>query len=133
MTLRTLIPMLNVSDIERSLTFYKDALGFAVVSDPTAVTEWRWCTIRSGGCELMLSESRTDAAPPGPINPHEDTTWPAIYYFYPDDIRALYTKVRKQGFQTTPLETTFYGMTEFSMQDPDGHLLSFGQDLEQQA
>ena len=32
------------------------------------------------------------------------------------------------GYQPTPLQVTSYGMHEFSLVDPDGHMLSFGQD-----
>ena len=32
------------------------------------------------------------------------------------------------GYQPTPLQVTIYGMREFSLTDPDGHMLSFGQD-----
>ena len=33
MALKNLVPMLNVSDIDASLAFYREALGFEVVSD----------------------------------------------------------------------------------------------------
>jgi len=128
MKLKNLIPMLNVSDIERSLDFYRKALGFVVASDPECVKEWRWATIRSGDTELMLSETDCDLGLAKDIDPHHDTGWPTIFYFYPDDVTALYDHVRQQGYRPTRLETTFYGMLEFSLQDPDGHVLSFGQD-----
>ncbi len=126
--LNSLIPMLNVSDIEASLAFYREALGFEVVSAPKSVSEWRWATIRSGDAELMLSESDCDIGLVKGIDPHHDTRWPTIFYFYPDDVEALHAHVRDAGFACTEPETTFYGMREFSMQDPDGHLLTFGQD-----
>ena len=128
MKLEQLIPMLNVADIERSLDFYSRAMAFEVVSDPAMVAEWRWATIRSGNCELMLSE--TGHPPPArPVaDPHTDVSWPAIYYFYPDDVEALHAAVIEQGFEPTALMTTHYGMREFSLRDPDGHMLSFGQD-----
>ncbi len=128
MRLENLIPMLNVSNIETSLDFYQRALGFEVVSDPEAVKEWRWATIRSGDTELMLSETQCDLGLDQGVDPHEATSWPAIFYFYPDDVAALHAHVNRQGFSPTPLGVTFYGMREFSLQDPDGHLLSFGQD-----
>ncbi len=133
MTLQNLIPMLNVSDIETSLDFYRRACGFEVVSDPAAVSDWRWATIRSGNTELMLSESRHQPDPEPVENPHSDTRWPAIYYFYPDDVVALYAEVIRNGFEPTALEVTHYGMREFSLTDPDGHLLSFGQDADESA
>ncbi len=131
MTLKTLIPMLNVADIEASLEFYRDALGFEVVSLPDKVKEWQWATIRSGATELMVSQTEEGPQLAMPIDLAANSGWPTIFYFYPDDVVALYESVRAKGFETTELETTFYGMREFSMQDPDGHVLSFGQDVEE--
>ena len=128
MTLRQLIPMLNVSSIRASLDFYRDALGFDVVSNPDAVDEWHWATIRSGDTELMLAQ--TDGGPElaAGKDPHEEVHWPTIFYFYPSDVEQLYASVVAAGFHPTPLKDTFYGMREFSLRDPDGHWLSFGQE-----
>ncbi len=131
MKLTRLIPMLNISNIEQSLAFYNKALEFEIVSPAETVKEWRWATIRSGEVELMLSESRCESEPQKTIDPHSDTSWPTIFYFYPDDVDALYAHVRQMGYQPTKLEVTFFGMKEFSLQDPDGHLLSFGQDADE--
>ena len=128
MKLKHLTPMLNVSNIETSLKFYQKALNFEIVSPKDTVKQWRWATIRSGDTQLMLSESCSNLGLNKNIDDQEDSNWPTIFYFYPDDVEQLYQHVNKQGFQTTELETTFYGMREFSMRDPDGHLLSFGVD-----
>ena len=128
MKLKNLIPMLNVNDIKTSLGFYESALDFKVVSDPSAVEEWRWATIRSGETEIMLSESETDLGLVKKIDPHECTTWPVIFYFYPDNVTQLYQHIKDCGYHPTSLTTTIYGMKEFSIQDPDGHMLSFGED-----
>ena len=133
MQLKHLVPMLNVSNIESSLDFYQNALEFKVVSDPSAVGEWRWATIRSGHTELMLSESRHEPGLRNIADPHSDTDWPVTFYFYPDDVVRLYSHMLAGGFKPTALKVTHYGMREFSLIDPDGHLLSFGQDAESSA
>jgi uncharacterized glyoxalase superfamily protein PhnB len=127
--LQNLIPMLNVSHLETSLNFYQTVLGFAIVSPLEAVTAWRWATIRAGKTELMLSETEAQLNLPKNIDPQIDVRWPIVLYFYPDDVEALYREVMEQGTQPTPLIETLYGMREFSLQDPDGHVLSFGQDI----
>ncbi len=131
MKLLNLVSMLNVSNIDNSLDFYQTALGFEVVSDPAAVRDWRWATIRSGHTELMLSETGHAPAPKDISDPHQDNSWPTIFYFYPDDVVRLYTHVVAAGYEPTALEVTHYGMREFSLVDPDGHVLSFGQDSKQ--
>jgi len=130
MALKNLIPMLNVSDIDASLEFYREALGFRVVSDPQAVRQWRWATIRSGWTELMLSQTGSGPGLEVNADPHADTAWPAIFYFYPDDVARLYARVIARGFEPAQLRDTIYGMRELSLQDPHGHLLSFGQDAQ---
>lgn len=127
MALKNLIPLLNVSDIEASLDFYRDALGFQVVSNPQAVKEWRWATIRSGWTELMLSQTGSGPGLSSSPDPRANTNWPTIFYFYPDDVARLYAQVVARGYQPSPLIDTVYGMREFSLPDPDGHLLSFGE------
>ncbi len=119
--------MLNVSDIEQSLDFYSRALGFALISDPSAVRSSRWATVRSGNAELMLSEFRHAAIAQKTGNPRRDRDCSVVFYFYPDDVVALYAHVIASGFEPSPLEVTGYGMREFSLADPDGHLLCCGQ------
>jgi uncharacterized glyoxalase superfamily protein PhnB len=130
MALKNLIPMLKVSDIEASLEFYREALDFKVVSNPDAVKESRWATIRSGWTEIMLSQTESPPVTLGINHPESGDAWSAIFYFYPDDVARLYAQVIARGYQPTPLKVTVYGMREFSLSDPDGHRLSFGQNEE---
>jgi uncharacterized glyoxalase superfamily protein PhnB len=131
MRLKRLTPMLNVADIERSLSFYQAIAGFELVSPRDALEQWRWAHIRAGDCELMLSESGGPANPGAPVDTSEDDGWPAIYYFYPEDVTALHGEIRRQGLQASDLRVTFYGMKEFELRDPDGHILWFGQETEE--
>ncbi len=128
MKLTSLVPMLNVSNIHQSLKFYDEAFGFKVVSDPNMVQEWKWATLRSGDTELMIAETGGNPNLPRGIDSHSDSNWPCVFYFYPDSVVDLYNHVIACGFKPTALETTFYGMKEFGIQDPDGHLLCFSQD-----
>ena len=120
--------MLNIKNIEESLQFYKTALNFKVVSDEAAVNEWRWATIRSGDTELMLSETESPPTLEKGIDPQENINWPVIFYFYPEDVELLHAHLLDNGYQPTSIINTIYGMKEFSIQDPDGHMLSFGAD-----
>ena len=128
MKLKHLIPMLNIRDIEESLRFYQSALGFEVVSDKAAVKEWRWATIRSGNTELMLAETGQAPVFAKGIDPQETVSWPALFYFYPESVEELHAHVVGRGYRPTEIITTIYGMKEFSLQDPDGHMLSFGEE-----
>ena len=130
MSFNRLTPMLNVSNIEASLAFYRDALGFEVVSPAELVSEWRWATIGAGAVELMLSESGGCSGLEQGTDPHADESWPTIFYFYPQDLDALHRQATAAGYAPQEIKITCYGMREFSLQDPDGHMLSFGVDAE---
>jgi hypothetical protein len=52
-------------------------------------------------------------------------------YFYPEDVESLDASVRAAGCETSELVVRFYGMKEFEMLDPSGHVLVFGQETDE--
>lgn len=129
-----LVPELQVSDFSKSLTFYIDLLGFSVVySRP----EEKFAYIKRGNAEIMLEE---------PTNP--ERTWNTAELKHPygrginfqievEDIDSLYDKIKPTGFVPfLDMEEKWYqkdafqvGNRQFLIQDPDGYLLRFYQDL----
>jgi uncharacterized glyoxalase superfamily protein PhnB len=53
----------------------------------------------------------------------------AVLYLYPDDVTAYHQQVRANGLTLPELSVTFYGLTEFRIEDPDGNRLWIGQDV----
>jgi glyoxylase I family protein len=55
--LRGLTPLLYVYDLQTSVRFYCDLLGFevAMTSDPGEGEPYYWVMLRRGGMELMLN------------------------------------------------------------------------------
>jgi catechol 2,3-dioxygenase-like lactoylglutathione lyase family enzyme len=125
MALTRLVPMLHVADFDRSLAFYRDGLGFQVTSPEAVAREWHWAHLACDGVEIMLAGGRTGGPIRTPASTGED--WPAMYYFYPDDVVALQRTLSDRGLAVGSLCVTAYHMKEFACLDPDGHLLTFGQ------
>ena len=48
-------------------------------------------------------------------------------HFSAEDIAAYHRQVRANGVAVPDLDTTFYGMMEFRLDDPDGNRLWIGQ------
>lgn len=63
------------------------------------------------------------------ITAHPDVLRRSVLYLYPDDIAACQQQARQNGLVVLDLEVTFYGMTEFRLNDPDGNRLWIGQGL----
>lgn len=116
MKMNRLIPMLPVNDMPASVDFYR-RLGFSVEQRND---EWRWAMLRFGDCRLMVDQS---------INVHPAVPRFSVVYLYPDDIAEYHRQVRDNGLIVPDLEVTFYGMTEFRLEDPDGNRLWIGQAL----
>jgi catechol 2,3-dioxygenase-like lactoylglutathione lyase family enzyme len=110
----SIIAMQPVGNLPASVEFY-GKLGFRVEDRND---EWRWAMLSFGDSRLMLDES---------INPHAGIPRIAVLYLYPDDIVAYHRDVRARGLAIPDLEVTFYGMTEFRIDDPDGNRLWIGQ------
>lgn len=117
MKLTGMIPMLPVRSMPASVAFY-EKLGFQVEERRD---EWRWAMLAFDDCRLMVDES---------INVHPDAPRQSVLYLYPDDIVAYHRMVRASGIDLPDLTTTFYGMTEFRLDDPDGNRLWIGQERE---
>jgi len=114
MKLNRLIPMLPVRSLPASVAFYQK-LGFTVEQRDDS---WRCAMLCLGDCHLMLDES---------INVHPASPSSAVLYFYPDAIVEYHAQVRRNGLLVPDLDVTFYGMTEFRIEDPDGNRLWIGQ------
>ncbi len=114
MKMMRITPMLPVKQVEASLQFYQK-LGFQV---ERFQKEWGWGMLRWDDCRLMLDQS---------INAHPAAPRQSVIYLYPDNIAEYHASVRRAGLAIPDLETTFYGHTEFRLEDPDGNRLWIGQ------
>lgn len=114
MKMQRLIPMLPVASMPESVEFYAK-LGFAVEHRHD---QWGWAMLRFDECRLMVDQS---------INLHPDAPRLPVIYLYPEDIVAYHAQVQARGVEVPALEVTFYGMTEFRLDDPDGNRLWIGQ------
>ena len=114
MKMSRLIPMLPVKSMPSSVEFYLK-LGFTV---ERREDRWGWAMLRFDECRLMLDQS---------INLHRAAPRQSVIYLYPEKIEVYHQWVRKNGVHAPDLEVTFYGLTEFRIDDPDGNRLWIGQ------
>lgn len=115
MKMTRLIPMLPVRSMPASVEFYQK-LGFSVEQRND---HWHWARLCFGECRLMVDQS---------VNVHPEAPRDFVLYLCPDDIVEYHRQVRENGLDVPDLEETFYGMTEFRIDDPDGNRLWIGQD-----
>lgn len=115
------MPVLQVADVKRSEQFYCERLGF--ISHGVWGDGPDFCIVQCGRVTLALDRSRDGA--PIPRNQY----WAA--YIYVEDADRLHDQARRNGVEIVrDPEDAFYGLRDFDIRDPDGHLLAFGHDLE---
>ena len=120
MKMNRLIPMLPAKSVGASIEFYQ-SLGFTVENKND---DWRWAMLSFDECRLMVDQS---------INIHPEAPRQGIIYLYPENIEEYHRQLRASGLEIPDLETTFYGLTEFRIDDPDGNRLWIGQDTSMKA
>ena len=121
-TVRGLVPLLEVFDLPKAVAFYRDVLGFELV----AGDETWWCMLQLGDAKLMLNTAyERDERPPEPepqrVRAHGDTS----LYFSSPDPDAVYEHLQAKGWPVTAPEVTSFGMRQVSTKDPDGFQLFF--------
>jgi glyoxylase I family protein len=103
-----LTPLIGVFDMPRSLCFYRDLLGFEIVSASPEVdtqegrfSHWVW--LKLGAAEIMLntqfdSNERPESMDAARTAAHADT----IFYIACLDIDAAYESLTGRGLQAEP-------------------------------
>ena len=116
------VPFLGVTDIERSLRFYLDGLGFAIKHKWEPEGRIRWCWLTRGGASLMLQEYVKEGH--GGRRPEGVLGQGVSLSFQCEDALALYREFRTSGLE--PSEP-FVGnsMWVTSLSDPDGYRVEF--------
>ena len=120
--LKQAVPFFRVSDMQTSLRFYVDGLGFTMTVHWMDEGKLRWCWLQRGGAALMLQEFRKEG---------HDSWVPSCKVgegvsicFVCDDALAFYREVTSRGIAAS---RPFVGnrMWVTNVSDPDGYRLEF--------
>jgi glyoxylase I family protein len=124
--IRGMAPLLQVFDMPTAVHFYRDVLGFELVSTSQPGDDFGWCLLRFRGVELMLntaydSGQRPPAPDPARVAAHDDT----CLYFGCEDLDSTYLYLRSQGVSAREPKVAPYGMKQMYLKDPDGYGVCF--------
>ena len=119
---RVAVPFFNVKDIEASLRFYVDGLGFRIARRWEPEGRIRWCWLELGQVAVMLQEYWKDGQPGG--WPTDSPGQGVTICFVCADAIALYHDARARGLKPArPFVGNNLWVTSFT--DPDGYRLDF--------
>ena len=88
MTLNRLAPMLLARNLDETIAFYTEGLGFTLEStleDPPS-----WCSLRRGEVSLMFVWDKPHDHAPGEEHDHRAPGLTGVLYIYPSDVQTLH-------------------------------------------
>jgi len=112
-----LSPMLETKDMQATLKFYTEVLGFKC---DTFSEEWGWAHFSKDEVAIMFSKPNEERNIPEPI-------MSGSLYIEVDDVDSVWDDLKYTGNICYPIENFEYGMREFGMFDNNGYLLQFGE------
>jgi catechol 2,3-dioxygenase-like lactoylglutathione lyase family enzyme len=113
-----IMPVLKVTDLQRSIDWYIGVLGFHMVRRFTGDGGDEGCFIQADATELLLSTgSHLGGAP----------SFTGTLYFRVVGVDSLFARVSGRPEIVWPLEQQEYGTREFGIRDPDGYVLAFAE------
>ena len=117
MELKGPTPILYVEDIEQTVRFYCDVLGFRCVNRTEG-----WVALEREEAEIMISL-------PNAHIPFKKASFTGSFYFRTNDVDSLWEELRQKTLIVYPIEPFEYGMREFALSDVNGYVLQFGQKI----
>ena len=113
-------PLLFVQDVDRSLGFYRDQLGFALARRADdASGKLFWCRLERGGASIMLQQADAEDGPA------EGRGRGVAFYFICDDADAMHAELNSRGMQLDRPTIAYYGMKQLFVPEPDGYSICF--------
>ena len=110
-----LVPMLICNDVQKSIRFYVDILGFTVAGRMDDVGTSGWASLDKGRVKLMLaSPSYLNAPQQNGNEPLTDT----LYYFHTENVVSLKAYIESKGVEVSDFKVRFYEKKEIEILDP---------------
>ena len=123
-------PNLIVRDIAASTAFYRDVLGFSVKMTVPEQAPFVFVWLERDSVPVFLNDPAAVAKDyPGAASRQPGGT--CTMFFVITGVDDLHAEVAPRANVVMPLKTQWYGMREFAIEDPDGHLITFAERVAQ--
>lgn len=123
--MESISPNIFVKDLERTIEFYKQ-IGFNIVMTVPEEGDLVWAMMNYGNVNFMFQTFDSLGADIPEISRQDGGS--LLLYIRIKEIRVFHERIKGKVNVIKGLEKTFYGATEFSIQDINGYVLTFAED-----
>jgi uncharacterized glyoxalase superfamily protein PhnB len=123
---KKLTPNLLVASVERSLAFYVDTLGFARGMTVPDESPFAFASVTGDAVEIFFNDA-AGAVKEYPGFAGKPIGATGTLFIEVEGVDALHARLGPAVKIVMPIETKFYGMREFAIEDPDGYVITFAE------
>lgn len=123
MKLLSLRPLIRTNQLEETIRFYTEVLGFTCDEKSD---DWGWASLHKDDIEWMI-------ATPNAHTPFDKPVFTGSFYINTDNVDELWEAVKDKAGIAYAIETFEWQMREFAIYDNNGYTLQFGQQVETDA
>lgn len=120
-------PNLITNDIDRATAFYRDVLGFSVTTTVPDAAPFVFVWLQRDGVSIFLNDEKTAKHEVPDLTSFVAGQSGVGIFLHIEGVAALWNEVKDRARVVMPLKDQWYGMTEFSITDADGYILTFAE------
>jgi len=122
-----LTPNLVVANVERSLAFYVDTLGFSRGMTVPDASPFAFAAVTSGAAEIFFNDATAAIKEYPAFAGRPIGATGTLFIEMESGVDALHDRLKPSVKIVMPLVTQFYGLREFAIEDPDGYVITFAE------
>lgn len=128
MELKNLTPNLMVKSVSETVDYYKNMLGFDVIATvPEDGENMVFAIVQSGQVMFMFQEEKSIKEEYPQLGKFPQGGG-LTFYIHVTDVQTLYDSLKGKVIIAKEMHKTFYGSTDFAIEDCNGYILTFSQD-----
>jgi len=129
MHLQSLIPNLMVKDVNKTLDFYTNVLGFELIQTVPEKGTFDWGFVKSGNVKLMIQKETSIKSEYKELKNYKNGG-ALTFYIQVENLQKWHEAIKDKTNVIKPMHKTFYGANEFAIIDINGFILTFSDILE---
>jgi uncharacterized glyoxalase superfamily protein PhnB len=126
MEYKDLMPNLMVKDVNKTADFYKNVLGFNIIQTVPESGNFVFAIVNANGVLISFQEEKSIKDEYPKLNSFAQGGGITLY-IHVTDVNELFEKIKNRTKIIKELHKTFYGSTDFAVEDCNGYILTFSQ------